>query len=110
MSFLSSADYHARRLLLGAVHWYQRRLSWLLGGQCRFAPSCSCYAEEALTRMPLPTALRLIAWRIMRCQPFCRAGIDPVPITIRSAGGRTFRALPVAHAEEAACHRSVTDA
>lgn len=68
-----------RRFLLSLVHGYQRYLSWLLGGQCRFVPSCSCYAEEALSTQPLWRALWLITWRIARCQPFCKGGIDPVP-------------------------------
>ncbi len=50
-----------------------------LGGQCRFNPSCSLYALEALQTQPLHTALRLIINRILRCHPFGSSGWDPVP-------------------------------
>ncbi len=68
-----------RRLLLAGVHGYQRYLGWLMGGHCRFVPSCSCYAEEALQRGPLWKAVLLIVWRLARCQPLCKGGFDPVP-------------------------------
>lgn len=72
-------DRALRRMLLAGVHGYQRYLGWLLGGYCRFVPSCSCYAEEALQRGPLWKAVPLIIWRLARCQPLCRGGFDPVP-------------------------------
>lgn len=72
-------DRGARRVLLGLVHGYQRWLGWLLGGRCRFVPSCSHYAEEALVKGPLFPAVALILWRLLRCQPLCRPGEDPVP-------------------------------
>ena len=72
-------DRGARRVLLAGVHGYQRWLGWLMGGHCRFVPSCSFYAEEALVRGPLLPAVWLIVWRLLRCQPLCRPGMDPVP-------------------------------
>ncbi len=72
-------DRGGRRLLLYVVWGYQRYFGWLLGGQCRFLPSCSHYAEEALQRGPLFPAVGLILWRVVRCQPLCRGGEDPVP-------------------------------
>ena len=74
-----AVDRLLRRVLLAGVHGYQRWLGWLLGGHCRFVPSCSCYAEEALQRGPLLPAVALIVWRICRCQPLCKGGFDPVP-------------------------------
>jgi putative membrane protein insertion efficiency factor len=71
-----------RALCKGAlflIHGYQRWLGWLLGGQCRFVPSCSCYGEEAFHRGPFHWALLLTIWRILRCQPLCKGGFDPVP-------------------------------
>ena len=68
-----------RRALLAVVHLYQRTLSWAIGGQCRFFPTCSHYAEDALLRKPLRRALGLILWRLARCQPFAKCGHDPVP-------------------------------
>ena len=72
-------DRGARWGLLYMVWGYQRYFGWLLGGRCRFVPTCSHYAEEALQRGPLPHALFLIVWRLLRCQPLCRPGEDPVP-------------------------------
>lgn len=66
-------------LLLGLVRLYRRMLSPVLSPRCRFEPSCSAYAEEAIQ---VHGALRgglLAAWRVLRCQPFARGGIDPVP-------------------------------
>ena len=68
-----------RRLLIALVHGYQATLSHYLGGQCRFFPTCSCYAEEALLTKPLHRAVALAVWRILRCHPFTKAGYDPVP-------------------------------
>lgn len=72
-------DRALRRVLLAAVRGYQKYLGWLLGGHCRFVPSCSHYAEEALQRGPLMPAIGLIVWRLVRCQPLCKGGFDPVP-------------------------------
>jgi len=67
------------RLLIGIIRLYQRTLSPLLGQNCRFHPSCSRYAIGAIeTHGPLK-GLLLAAWRILRCQPFCAGGYDPVP-------------------------------
>ena len=68
-----------RKILLTSVRFYQRYLSFLLSPACRFQPSCSHYVEEALHRKRLHVALGLIVWRLMRCQPFCKGGYDPVP-------------------------------
>nr|WP_206064230.1 membrane protein insertion efficiency factor YidD [Oleiagrimonas sp. C23AA] len=66
-------------LLLLSV--YKRLISPLLGQRCRFHPTCSAYARVAVVRFgPLRGAI-LAAWRLMRCQPLCDGGIDPVPDT-----------------------------
>jgi len=54
-------------------------LSPLLGGQCRFEPSCSHYVQQALARHGAARGLWLGMRRLLRCQPFSRAGYDPVP-------------------------------
>ena len=69
----------AARLLLLAVSAYRLLLSPLIGGFCRFEPSCSRFAEEALRRHGAARGLRLTAGRLMRCQPFHPGGLDPVP-------------------------------
>jgi hypothetical protein len=61
------------------VRGYQATLSPFLGRSCRFAPTCSNYAIEALRVHGLVRGLALAAWRVLRCNPWCRSGYDPVP-------------------------------
>ena len=68
-----------KRLLLLALRFYKRALSPVVGPCCRFEPSCSAYAEEAIHVHGPLRGLGLALWRILRCQPFSRAGLDPVP-------------------------------
>ena len=67
------------RLLRWLLRGYRVALSPLFGPSCRFIPSCSCYADEALERWGAGRGLLLAVWRILRCNPFCRGGHDPVP-------------------------------
>jgi putative membrane protein insertion efficiency factor len=76
---VAAADRAARRALIAGVKGYQRYLGWALGGHCRFCPSCSWYALEALQTKPVHRAVGLTVWRILRCQPLCSGGEDPVP-------------------------------
>jgi len=64
---------------IGAVRVYQWTLRPVLGGNCRFAPSCSEYAVGALRRHGALRGSGLAAWRILRCNPWCEGGYDPVP-------------------------------
>ena len=61
------------------VESYRVTLAPLLGGHCRFVPSCSAYAQEALARHGAVAGSRLAAQRLLRCHPFRPGGIDPVP-------------------------------
>jgi hypothetical protein len=61
------------------VRLYRRYLSPLKPPMCRFAPTCSQYAIEALETHGLFKGSALALWRIARCQPFCEGGHDPVP-------------------------------
>lgn len=70
--------WHApREALVGLVRLYQLVLSPHLGGQCRFAPTCSHYAVEALRRYGAVRGTVLAAWRILRCNPWGGGGYDP---------------------------------
>ncbi|MGH8146753.1 MAG: membrane protein insertion efficiency factor YidD [Rhodanobacteraceae bacterium] len=78
------------RILLFLIAAYKRLLSPLLGARCRFHPSCSTYARIAIARFgPLRGSI-LAAWRILRCQPLCEGGLDPVPehFTLRRCKSR----------------------
>lgn len=67
------------RLLRLALRAYQVVLSPWLGPSCRFHPSCSCYADEALERHGLLRGGWLAARRLCRCGPWHPGGYDPVP-------------------------------
>ena len=69
----------ARLVLLGLIHLYRATLSGWLGGQCRFFPTCSHYAEDAIRIHGAVRGSLLAAWRIARCGPFTRGGVDHVP-------------------------------
>jgi putative membrane protein insertion efficiency factor len=45
---------------------------------CKFTPSCSQYAREAVEKLPLHLAIMKIIWRVLRCNPFSKGGVDPV--------------------------------
>jgi len=69
----------ARRLAALPIALYRRWLSPLKPPMCRFSPTCSAYAHEALLRHGLWRGTGLAIWRVLRCQPFARGGYDPVP-------------------------------
>jgi hypothetical protein len=66
-------------LLTGAVRAYQLTLRPVLGANCRFSPSCSDYALGALRTHGAVYGTGLAAWRVLRCNPWCEGGDDPVP-------------------------------
>lgn len=66
-------------MLIGLIHLYRATLSGLVGGQCRFHPTCSHYAEEAIRVHGAARGSALAVWRILRCGPFTRGGVDRVP-------------------------------
>ena len=69
----------AARLLAGGVRAYQLTLRGVIGGHCRFAPSCSHYAIEALHAHGARRGAALAARRLLRCHPWHPGGYDPVP-------------------------------
>lgn len=70
-----------QRLLMAVVRGYQWMLSPWLGGACRFEPTCSNYALQALERHGAAVGSYLTLKRIGRCHPWCAGGHDPVPDT-----------------------------
>jgi len=68
-----------RAALLGLIRLYQLTLSPWLGRQCRYEPTCSHYAAEALQRFGVRRGVWLALMRIGRCHPWGRSGYDPVP-------------------------------
>lgn len=67
------------RVLAWPVRLYRRFVSPLKPATCRFAPTCSQYAIDALQRHGAFHGGLLATWRLLRCQPFAREGFDPVP-------------------------------
>lgn len=77
----------ASRLLVFAVRSYQVLFSQWFSGSCRFVPSCSAYAAEAVARHGAVRGSWLAAVRLARCHPFCRGGLDQVPMADGPVGG-----------------------
>ncbi|MGH6989204.1 MAG: membrane protein insertion efficiency factor YidD [Stellaceae bacterium] len=66
-------------LLRGLIRFYQLMISPLLGNNCRFEPSCSNYAAEAVARHGPWRGTLYAVWRVLRCNPWGGSGYDPVP-------------------------------
>jgi putative membrane protein insertion efficiency factor len=64
--------------LVALVRGYQLTLSRYLGGHCRFTPTCSQYFIEAVRAKGAIRGTARGLWRILRCNPFCKGGYDPV--------------------------------
>ena len=68
----------ARRLVIAPIRVYQRVLSPALPSRCRYEPSCSRYAAQAIEEFGILRGLVLAGWRLLRCNPFSHGGFDPV--------------------------------
>ena len=68
-----------RAALIGLVRLYRLLLSPWVGQSCRFTPTCSAYAIQALDRHGAVVGTGLAGWRILRCNPWCHGGCDEVP-------------------------------
>ncbi|MFN2544395.1 MAG: membrane protein insertion efficiency factor YidD [Actinomycetota bacterium] len=77
----------ARLFLIACIRLYRVTLAGALGGQCRFHPSCSRYAESAIRTHGAVRGLGLGIWRVLRCNPFGRGGLEQVP------AGRGYEAI-----------------
>lgn len=69
----------ARLVLIGGIRLYRLTLSGTFGGQCRFYPSCSHYGEAAIREHGAVKGTALTVWRLLRCGPWTRGGVDHVP-------------------------------
>lgn len=84
-----------KTLLLGLVRAYRLILSPWLGTTCRFTPTCSAYALGALELHGAAAGTGLAVWRVLRCNPWCDGGHDPVPGRSGRADGPSIgRLLP----------------
>lgn len=67
------------RAAAATIRGYRRWVAPALPPACRFFPSCSAYALEAVERHGIIRGLGLAAWRLLRCHPYHPGGLDPVP-------------------------------
>jgi len=67
-----------RGLAITPIRLYQRLISPALGQRCKYYPSCSEYAVQAISTFGIIRGLILAAWRLLRCNPFSHGGLDPV--------------------------------
>ncbi len=68
----------ARRVVLAPIIVYQRFISPAFPRRCRYEPTCSAYAVQAIRRYGILRGLVLAVWRLLRCNPFSHGGYDPV--------------------------------
>ena len=68
----------ARRLAVAPIIAYQRLLSPLLPRRCKYEPSCSAYAVQAIRELGVFRGVVLAVWRVLRCNPWSHGGYDPV--------------------------------
>ena len=68
-----------KKLIIKSIRFYQRRISPLFGPRCRYYPTCSQYAVEAVERFGAFKGSILAVLRLLRCNPFFPGGYDPVP-------------------------------
>src|SRR5260370_34314086 len=77
-----------KTVLLGLLRGYKRVLSPMLPPSCRYVPTCSEYAAEAIERYGALRGSALAIWRVLRCHPFVRGGDDPGPWNALGSRGK----------------------
>lgn len=87
-----------KRVALAPVRAYQRWISPGRPRRCKYEPSCSAYAVEAVERFGVIRGLLMASWRLLRCNPFSHGGFDPVPDRFRI---RANHVHPADHHHEA---------
>ncbi len=68
-----------KKLFIKLIRFYQKHISPRKAPCCRFYPTCSAYAIEAIEKYGALKGSALAIYRILRCNPFCKGGYDPVP-------------------------------
>jgi putative membrane protein insertion efficiency factor len=71
-------------IMVKLIHGYRYLLSPWIGNQCRFYPSCSAYSEEAFIKHGFLSGIYLTLFRLIKCHPWHKGGLDPVPETKRN--------------------------
>lgn len=77
-----------RKLMLLPIRFYQYWVRPYTGRHCRFHPSCSDYAKEAIESLGVVKGIFLILCRLARCHPFAKGGYDPVPLSFMNSRKR----------------------
>lgn len=67
-----------KKIAIMLIKGYRKFISPLFGASCRFTPTCSEYALLAYEKYNFFKATFLVIWRILRCNPFCKGGYDPL--------------------------------
>jgi uncharacterized protein len=86
-------------IAIALLDGYKRWISPLLGQHCRFHPSCSTYMRGAIVRFGVIRGILLGTFRLLRCQPLCEGGMDPVPETFPRHFWRRNTACDALHEE-----------
>ncbi len=73
-----------KQLILGLIKLYQSTISQVIPPRCRFIPSCSHYAYEAIEKFGTIKGCWLAVKRLARCHPWSQGGFDPVPLTLKN--------------------------
>ena len=76
---VTKSKFALQKLLIGSIKAYRALISPVLGPNCRFYPSCSAYMIEAIREHGICKGLLLGIRRLLRCNPACEGGVDPVP-------------------------------
>lgn len=77
-----------RRIAIAAVHAYRATAGQFIGGRCKYHPSCSQYAIDAIRLHGVARGVVLAGWRLVRCNPWSHGGVD------RAENQRLFRSVP----------------
>ena len=91
-----SSPFHVKRVALAPVRAYQRWISPSRARRCKYEPTCSAYAEQAVRELGVVRGSILAGWRLLRCNPWSHGGWDPV------SHRKLFRSPDHAHEPEAA--------